>query len=77
MASKLRIAGGYVFIGLGIIGLMLPVVPQVPFFIAGVALLGKDHKLVRGGKAWLRKKGIMWGGDEPPEPPPVKDPPLP
>ena len=73
MTPKLRVVSGYVFIGLGIIGLMLPVVPQVPFFIAGAALLGKDHKLVRRGRAWLGKKGILRESQEPAELPPPKD----
>ncbi len=70
MGPKLRIAAGYFFIVLGIIGLMLPVVPQVPFFLAAAALLGKEHHLVRRARAWLKKRGITWGTDDTPEPSP-------
>ena len=62
--SKLRIAGGYALIGLGVIGVLIPVVPQVPFFVAGAALLGRDHKLVKGSRAWLRKRGLKIFGDD-------------
>ncbi len=61
--SKLRTAGGYALIGLGVIGVLLPVVPQVPFFVAGAALLGRDHKLVKGSIGWLHKRGIKIFGD--------------
>jgi uncharacterized membrane protein YbaN (DUF454 family) len=63
--SKLRTTGGYVLIGLGVIGVLIPVVPQVPFFVAGAALLGRDHKLVKGARNWLHKRGFKIFKEEP------------
>ena len=42
----LMTAGGFLII-LGIIGLALPIVPQVPFFIMGIMLLMKGSEKVR------------------------------
>jgi uncharacterized membrane protein YbaN (DUF454 family) len=61
--SKLRTVGGYTLIGLGMIGVLLPVVPQVPFLVAGAALLGREHKLVKGTLTWLHQRGIKVFGN--------------
>lgn len=42
-----REALGVALIGAAIIGLVLPVVPTVPFLIGAAALLGRDHRLIR------------------------------
>jgi hypothetical protein len=38
---------GVLFLVVGVLGLVLPVIPGVPILIAGVALLGQQHPLVR------------------------------
>ena len=66
MGETLRQAGGVALIVIGIIGCLLPVMPGIPFIMAGVAVLGTDHVLVRSTHRWLRKKGILKsesGGD--------------
>ncbi|MBA2703656.1 MAG: DUF454 family protein [Blastocatellia bacterium] len=40
-------AAGFLMIALGLIGLVLPIMPTIPFLLAGVALLGRDHPVVR------------------------------
>ena len=37
----LYISGGILFLLLGVVGLLIPVVPQVPFFLLGIYLLSK------------------------------------
>ena len=49
---------GYVAVALGAIGVVLPVVPTVPFLLAGVWLLGPEHWAVR---PWLRALGRLRG----------------
>jgi uncharacterized protein YqgC (DUF456 family) len=58
MKSTLRIAGAWTLIVIGVAGCLLPIIPGLPILAAGVAMLGKDHWLVRNCGEWLRKKGI-------------------
>jgi uncharacterized protein len=58
MKERLRIAGAWGLIVLGVAGCVLPIIPGIPILAAGVAMLGKDHWLVRRCGEWLRKKGI-------------------
>ncbi|MEQ1948789.1 MAG: hypothetical protein ABL995_16485 [Bryobacteraceae bacterium] len=59
MSEPLRQASGVGLLVLGVIGCLLPVMPGIPFLMAGVAILGTDHVLVRGAHAWLCKKGLL------------------
>jgi len=38
---------GYFFLILGLIGLLVPLFPQIPFIIIGILILGKNHHLVK------------------------------
>ena len=38
---------GTALVGVGVVGVMLPIVPGWPFLLAAVALLGPDHRLTR------------------------------
>jgi hypothetical protein len=42
-----RVVAGVLLVVTGVLGLVLPVLPGVPMLIAGVALLGPQHPLVR------------------------------
>ena len=42
-----RVVLGVVLCVAGVLGTLLPIIPGVPLIIAGVALLGSDHWLVR------------------------------
>jgi len=51
---------------LGVIGSLLPVVPGIVFFAAGIAVLGTDHVIVRRFhpyvqrvREWLVRRGIL------------------
>jgi len=43
----------------GVAGCLLPIIPGIPLIVAGVAILGTDHALVRRSRAWLEKKGFL------------------
>jgi hypothetical protein len=42
-----RVVAGVLLIVVGILGTLLPVIPGVPLLIAGVALIGPKHPLIR------------------------------
>lgn len=52
---RIRVVTGLTLIGLGMIGTLVPIIPGVPLFIAGVALAGPDHPLVRRLKERLKQ----------------------
>jgi uncharacterized protein YqgC (DUF456 family) len=61
MAGVLRQTAGVALIVIGIAGCLLPLMPGIPFILAGVAVLGTDHALVRSVHGWLQRKGILKG----------------
>jgi hypothetical protein len=48
------VAAGLILIGLGLVGMLLPVMPGIPLLIAGIALVGVNHPWVRPVTARLR-----------------------
>jgi uncharacterized membrane protein YbaN (DUF454 family) len=54
-----------VLIVLGLLGMLMPVLPGIPFLLAGVALLGSSHPWVRPFIArlrlWRRKRARAAG----------------
>jgi uncharacterized protein len=57
--SLWRNAGGWIFLILGVAGLILPVLPGAPLLIAGLVLLSADHRWARNclrkAKSWTHK----------------------
>lgn len=57
-----RTVGGFTLIGAGIIGTLVPIVPGIPMLIAGVALVGRGHPLLRPVMSrierWRRRKRV-------------------
>ncbi len=51
-----RIASGVGLLIVGIIGLLLPVMPQWPFIIPGLMILGDYYPPAKRLLAWLRAK---------------------
>jgi uncharacterized membrane protein YbaN (DUF454 family) len=47
LRTLIRHLAGWGLIGLGLIGCLLPVMPQVPFLVAGAVLLAPDIPLFR------------------------------
>ncbi len=57
--SLWRTVGGWIFVIVGVAGLLLPVLPGVPLLIAGLVLLSADHRWARNClrkvKLWTQK----------------------
>ncbi len=57
--SLWRKAGGWIFVIVGVAGLLLPVIPGVPLLIAGLVLLSADYRwardCLRKVKLWTQK----------------------
>ena len=47
MRRQLKVIGGCTLIFLGLLGMILPIIPGIPILVAGVAILGTDHPIVR------------------------------
>ena len=60
MWQTIRTVSGVVLIGLGLAGMLLPVIPGTPLLIGGVALLGSNHPWVRPCLARLRLWRQKW-----------------
>ena len=58
---NLRNVSGMILIVIGLAGVLLPIVPGVPLLLAGAAILGPKHAVVRYGRRWLRKLGLFKG----------------
>ena len=51
-----RIVAGFLLLGLGLVALLLPVVPQVPFILGGLLLLAREFHWARRLLEWARSK---------------------
>jgi uncharacterized membrane protein YbaN (DUF454 family) len=52
---RVRSIAGITLVALGVAGIVLPLMPGVPFLIAGTALLGSDHPLSRAVAERVRR----------------------
>jgi uncharacterized membrane protein YbaN (DUF454 family) len=74
--QTIRVTLGIALMGLGLIGVLVPVIPGLPLLLAGVATVGTGHPLVRPlirwAKAWRRrserKPGASAHDAQPPSP---------
>lgn len=57
----IRAIAGVTLMGLGVIGTFLPVIPGIPLFLAGLALVGRRHPAIRRLAArvrwWRQRRG--------------------
>ncbi|MFQ5777000.1 MAG: PGPGW domain-containing protein [Terriglobia bacterium] len=53
-----RIIGGFGLIGLGIVGLALPVLQGIAMIIAGLLLLAREYRWAQRLLHWMKRK---WG----------------
>ena len=47
MKKYVKLFSGIGLLLLGVLGMLLPIMPGIPFLIAGVAILGTEHPLIR------------------------------
>jgi uncharacterized membrane protein YbaN (DUF454 family) len=59
MTARSREISGLALVAAGIAGCLLPLLPGIPLIVAGAAILGTDHALVRRSRSWLEKKKIL------------------
>jgi len=59
MTARLREISGLALVAVGVAGCLLPIIPGIPLIVAGAAILGTDHALVRRSRAWLEQKGFL------------------
>lgn len=61
MVARVRAVAGTLLVGVGVIGTVLPVIPGIPFLVAGMVVLGPDHALTRAVarrlRAWRGRRG--------------------
>lgn len=62
-----KISLGILLLILGVIGLVLPVVPQIPFLIGGLTLLSSENRHAKALLEWVEKK-VGWQRKKPDEP---------
>jgi len=51
-----RSIAGYALLLVGIAGCLLPLLPGIPFLLAGAAILGWDHWAVRPWAKYLKRE---------------------
>ena len=54
-----KITLGVLLLVLGVIGLMLPLIPQIPFLIGGLTLLSSESRHAKAVLDWVEKR-IGW-----------------
>jgi hypothetical protein len=59
MRGRIRNAFGILLIITGLIAMPVPIIPGFPLVIAGAAILGRRHPLIRPWWAWLQKRGYV------------------
>ncbi len=52
---------GWTCLGIGLLGVVLPIIPGIPFLIAGMVSLSTEHRWVRAALVWTKRKlGKFW-----------------
>jgi uncharacterized membrane protein YbaN (DUF454 family) len=52
-----KVAGGFFLVGIGILGIILPVMPGWVFLIPGLIILGEEYSWARRLLQWAKRKG--------------------
>ena len=47
---------GWACLVLGVLGIVLPIIPGIPFLIAGVATLSTQHRWARTSVLWIKRR---------------------
>jgi uncharacterized membrane protein YbaN (DUF454 family) len=65
-----KVSLGILLLILGVIGLMLPLIPQIPFLIGGLTLLSTENRHCKALLEWVEKR-VGWRRSTTPEPRPM------
>ncbi len=57
---RVKVIVGFFLIGLGVLGLLLPLLPGIPLLLAGLALVGTEHRWIRRLKAFVLTRRRKW-----------------
>jgi len=60
-----RIIAGFVLLGFGLIAILIPVLPQVPFIVAGLLLLAREFHWARRLLEWAKRRWQAVKGSSP------------
>ncbi len=52
----LRIIAGFMLLAVGLVAILIPVLPQVPFIIAGLLLLAREFHWARRLLEWAKRR---------------------
>ena len=55
-----RLILGWAFIALGILGVILPLLPGMPFLLIGTLLIGRRSRLMRQASVWGKRMLRRW-----------------
>lgn len=65
-----KVTVGVVLLILGVIGLLLPVIPQIPFLIGGLTLLSSENRHCKALLEYIEKR-VGWRRETPQAPQPT------
>lgn len=51
-----RIIAGFALLGFGLVAILIPVLPQVPFIVAGLLLLAREFHWARRLLDWAKRR---------------------
>jgi uncharacterized membrane protein YbaN (DUF454 family) len=56
LSRLFKVAGGFFLVGIGILGIILPVMPGWVFLIPGLVILGEEYSWARSLLKWAKAK---------------------
>lgn len=62
-----KVTLGVVLLVFGVIGLMLPVIPQIPFLLGGLTLLSSESRHAKAVLDWVERR-VGWKRSTPQQP---------
>lgn len=51
---------GWICLAVGVFGIILPILPGIPFLVAGLLLLSTEYRWVRSLLIWIKRKMGRW-----------------
>jgi len=54
--SVWRLIAGWICIGVGLLGLILPIIPGVPLLILGLVMLSTQHRWAHSALVWMKAR---------------------